>query len=211
LTENSVRLTGCNRLTCKGDGKLFQHVDQVNPTSSDDDDRIFRNQRNFPTVNLTSFDDSDGIFRNQRSFPTFSVLTRRSFPTVFRQFSVSFPTKNQNQITSPGPGANLRPLGLQSATLPLRHTHFMSSMFCQQYLCHCQSKSYFVSNVLIVFTFASAVFSFASILFTFVSTVFFFISTLFTFVSTVFFFVSIVFFFVSLPPSRLSFFSSVLC
>ena len=98
MTENSVSLTGCNRLTCKGDGKLFQHVDQVNPTSSVDDDRIFRNQRNFPTVNLTSFDDSDGIFRNQRNFPTFSVLTRRSFPTVFRQFSVSFPTKNQNQM-----------------------------------------------------------------------------------------------------------------
>ncbi len=92
MTENSFSLTGCNRLTCKGDGKLFQHVYQVNPTSSDDDDRIFRNQRNFPTVNLTSFDDSDGIFRNQRNFPTFSVLTRRSFPTVFRQFSDNFPT-----------------------------------------------------------------------------------------------------------------------
>ncbi len=134
---------------------------------------------------------------------------------VLRQFSDNFPSAFRQKIkirySSTGPGANLRPPGLQSATLPLRHTYWMSSIFCQQYLIHCQSKSYFVSNVLIVFTFASAVFSFASILFTFVSTVFFFVSTLFTCVSTVFFFISIVFFFVSLPPSRLSFSSSVLC
>ena len=207
MTENSVSLTGCNRLTCKGDGKLFQHVDQVNPTSSDDDDRIFRNQRNFPTVNLTSFDDSDGIFRNQRNFPTFSVLTRRSFPTVFRQFSDK---KSKSDAAVSG---RARTYVHQGYNLLLYHcaTLLMPSKFCQQYIIHCQSKSYFVSNVLIVFTFASDVFSFASILFTFVSTVFFFVSTLFTFVSTVFFFVSIVFFFVSLPPSRLSFSSSVLC
>ena len=85
--ENSASLTGCNRLTCKGDGKLFLHEDRVNLTSSDDEDRIFRNQRNFPTVNLTSFDNYDGIFRNQRNFPTIFDLTRRSFPTIFRQLS----------------------------------------------------------------------------------------------------------------------------
>jgi hypothetical protein len=50
LTENSASLTGCNRLTCKGDGKLFRHEDRVNPTSSDDEDGIFRNHRNFLTV-----------------------------------------------------------------------------------------------------------------------------------------------------------------
>ncbi len=50
LTENSASLTGCNRLTCKGDGKLFRHKDRVNPTSSDDEDGIFRNHRNFPMV-----------------------------------------------------------------------------------------------------------------------------------------------------------------
>jgi hypothetical protein len=120
---------------------------------------------------------------------------------VFRQFSDNFPSAFRQEIkirsSSSGPGVNLCPPGLQSATLPLRHTYFMSSQFCQHYLIHCQSMSYFVSNVLIVFTFASAVFSFASILFTFVR-------TLFTFVN-------IVFFFVSLPPSRLSFSSSVLC
>jgi hypothetical protein len=50
LTENSASVTGCNRLTCKGDGKLFRHEDRVNPTSSDDKDGIFRNHRNFPAV-----------------------------------------------------------------------------------------------------------------------------------------------------------------
>ncbi len=70
MTENSASLTGCNRLTCKGDGKLFLREDRVNPTSSDNEDGIFQNQRNFPTVNLTSFDDYDGIFRNLRNFPT---------------------------------------------------------------------------------------------------------------------------------------------
>jgi hypothetical protein len=68
LTENSASLTGCNRLTCKGDGKLFRHKDQVKPTSSDDEDGILRNQRNFPAVNLASLDDADGIF--SVNFPT---------------------------------------------------------------------------------------------------------------------------------------------
>ncbi len=89
MTENSVSLTGCNRLTCKGDGKLFQHVDQFNSTSSDEDDGIFRNQRNFPTVNLTNSDDSDGTFRNRRNFPTVFCSMRRNFPTIFRQRSDS--------------------------------------------------------------------------------------------------------------------------
>ncbi len=85
MTENSASLTGCNRLTCKGDGKLFLHEDRVNTTSSGDEDWIFRNQRNFPTVNLTSFDKYDWIFQYRRNFPTIFELTRRSFPTIFRQ------------------------------------------------------------------------------------------------------------------------------
>jgi hypothetical protein len=68
--ENSANLTGCNRLTCKGDGKLFLHEDRANPTISDDEDGIFRNHRNFSMVNLTSFDNYNGIFLNQRNFPT---------------------------------------------------------------------------------------------------------------------------------------------
>ncbi len=87
LTENSASLTGCNRLTCKGDGTFFQHADQVNPTNSYDDDGIFRNKRKFPTDNLTSSDNNDGIFRNQRKFPTVSRSHGKEFPTIFRQLS----------------------------------------------------------------------------------------------------------------------------
>jgi hypothetical protein len=117
--ENSSSLTGCNRLTCKGDGKLFLHEDQVNTTISDDEDGIFRNQRNFPTVNLTSFDSYDRIFRG---------IFRRflnSCEGVFQQFSVSFPTINQNQKQH-YLGSILCPSGLQSSTLPLRHTYFIN-------------------------------------------------------------------------------------
>jgi hypothetical protein len=64
--ENSAILTGCNRLTCKGDGTFFQHSDQVNPTNSYDD---------------------DGIFQNQRKFPTVSRSHAKEFPTIFRQLS----------------------------------------------------------------------------------------------------------------------------
>ncbi len=87
LTENSTSLFGCNRLTCKGDGKLFRHEDQVNPTSFVYEDGIFRNQRNFPTVNLTRLDDADGIFRNQRNFPTVFGSHAKEFSTIFRQLS----------------------------------------------------------------------------------------------------------------------------
>jgi hypothetical protein len=76
--ENSASLTGCNRLTCKGDGNLFRHEDRVNPTSSDDEDGIFRNHRNFPTVFLFS---REG---------------------VFRQFSVNFPTNESSKVAPAG-------------------------------------------------------------------------------------------------------------
>ncbi len=71
------------------DRKLFLHEDRVNPTSSDDEDGIFQNQRNFPTVNLTSFDIHDGIFRNQRNFPTIFWSHAKEFSDnfFFRQLS----------------------------------------------------------------------------------------------------------------------------
>jgi hypothetical protein len=130
LTENSVSLTGCNRLTCKGDGKLFQHVDQVNPTSSDDDDGIFRNQLNFPTVNLTILTENfeiGGIF--QRVF----VLTRRSFPTIFRQLSDN---KSKSKAAVPG----LDPMSSRittcySTTAP--HSLYMFGCVNCFYLRHC--------------------------------------------------------------------------
>jgi hypothetical protein len=129
LTENSASLTGCNRLTCKGDGTFFQHADQVNPTNSYDDDRIFRNQRNFPTDNLTSSDDNDVIFRNQRKFPTVSRSHAKEFPTIFRQLSDG--EKESKSLTAP---TRFEPTTFRVttcySTLPLRHTHFLSIKDC---------------------------------------------------------------------------------
>jgi hypothetical protein len=98
LTENSASLTGCNRLTCKGDGKLFRHEDRVNPTSSDDKDEIFRNHRNFPTV----------FFFPAKEFS-------ENFPSSFRRMNHQ---KQHERDSIP------RPSGSQSTTLPLRHTPF---------------------------------------------------------------------------------------
>jgi hypothetical protein len=76
LKENSVSLIICNRLKYQWDRTLH-------PTSSNDDDGIFRNQRNFLTVNLTSTEDPGGTFRNQRNFLTVS----KSCLTIFCQLS----------------------------------------------------------------------------------------------------------------------------
>jgi hypothetical protein len=180
LTENSVSLTGCNRLTCKGDGKLSQHVDQVNPTSSDEDDAIFRNQRNFPTVNLTNSDDSDGTFRNQRNFPAVFCSMRRNFPTIFRQLSDSN-LKSKAAVAGLDP-PSFRITTCYSTTAP-HSLSVVMSLSAISYPSPVYVLSYFISTVLIVFTFVSAVFSFVSALFTFVNTVIFFVSTVFFFVS----------------------------
>jgi hypothetical protein len=99
LTENSASLTGCNRLTCQGDGKLFRHEDRVNPTSSDDEDGIFLNHRNFPMV-----------------FCSPAKEFSDNFPSTFRRMNHQ---KWHQQDSIP------RPSGLQSTTLPLRHSPFM--------------------------------------------------------------------------------------
>jgi hypothetical protein len=44
------------------DGTNFHHIDKVNPTSSDDDERIFQISGKFPKVNLTSSDDHEETF-----------------------------------------------------------------------------------------------------------------------------------------------------
>jgi hypothetical protein len=98
LTENFASLTGCNRRTCKGDGKPFRHEDRVNPTSSDVEDGIFRNQWNFPTV----------FGSHAREFSD-------NFLSTFRR-------KNQKQHHR---DLILCPSGLQSITLSLHHILFM--------------------------------------------------------------------------------------
>ncbi len=99
LTENFASLSGCNRLTCKGDGKLFRHEDRVNLTSSDDEDGIFRNHRNFPTV-----------------FCSPAKEFSDNFPSTFQRMN----HQKQHQLDSIP-----HPSGLLSTTIPLRHTLFM--------------------------------------------------------------------------------------
>ncbi len=101
LMENSASLTRCNRLTCKGDWKLFQHEDRVYLTSSDDEDRIFRNHWNFPTV----------------------------FCSPAKEFSDNFPSTfwRMNHQKQHQRDSIPHPSGLQSTTLPLRHTLLMGS------------------------------------------------------------------------------------
>jgi hypothetical protein len=102
---------------------------------------------------------------------------------LIRQFSVSFPTINQNQKQH-YLGSILRPSGWQSSILPLRHTHFVcvGNFFTVLFLCH---YTVYLRHYSVLFTFVST-------LFTFASTVFFFVSTVLNFVSTVFFFKSYV-------------------
>ncbi len=85
-------------LKYQGDVILFRHADQVNPTSSDDE---------------------DGIFRGHWHSAEFSD----NFPTTFRQLSVNFPT-NENQKCH-NRGSNLNPSGSHSSTLPLRHINLL--------------------------------------------------------------------------------------
>jgi hypothetical protein len=67
---------------------------------------------------LTDYFEINGIFLR------FSILTGRSFPTIFRQI-----TQNQQLHQR---GSNLRPSGLQSVTLPLRHSYMyiLSIYYC---------------------------------------------------------------------------------
>ncbi len=131
-------------------------------------------------------------FKISGIFQRFSVLMRRSFPTIFHQLY-----KIKSSITG------TRSFVLWNYNLLLYYCATLSFMLrrvCLQYLILRQSMSYFVSTVLIVFTFVSAVFSFISTLFTFVNSVFFFVRTVFFFVSTLGLFtasVNTVFFFVS--------------
>ena len=99
LTENFVSLTGYNRLKYQWDGKLFQYVDQVNPTSSYEEDGVFR-----------------GLWH--------SAKFSDSFPSTFRPFSVNFPT-NESIANRHQRGANPHSPWLHSSTLPLRHTNFL--------------------------------------------------------------------------------------
>jgi len=77
--QKTVSLIVCNRLKYQWD----QWDRTLHPTSSNDENRIFRNQGNFLTVNLTSTEDPGGTFRNQRNFLTVS----KSCLTIFRQLS----------------------------------------------------------------------------------------------------------------------------
>ncbi len=85
-------------LKYQGDGTLFRHADQVNPTSSDDEDVIFRGHWH-------------------------SAEFSGNFPSTFRQFSINFPT-NENEKRHQR-GSNLNPPGLHSSTLPLRHSNLL--------------------------------------------------------------------------------------
>ena len=90
-------------LKYQGDVTLFRHADQVNPTSSDNE---------------------DGIFRGHWHSAEFSD----NFPTTFRQFSVNFPT-NENQKCHHR-GSNLNPSGLlppYHCATPTYLWNFMSS------------------------------------------------------------------------------------
>jgi hypothetical protein len=143
--ENSASLTGCNRLTCKGDGKLFLQEDQVNPTISDDEGGIFLNQRNFPTI----------FWSQAKEFSD-------NFPSAFRQW-IKFKSSTTWARTT-----SFRVAIFYSTTAPhslcifdehfqyyiLRHYTVYLRQYC---IFHCQQ----------------CVYTFVSTLFTFVSTVFF--------------------------------------
>ncbi len=78
LTENSASLTGCNRLTCKGDGKLFRMKIELN--------------RRVPTTK-TEYFEIIGIF------PDGFLFSREG---VFRQVSVNFLTNESSKVASAG-------------------------------------------------------------------------------------------------------------
>ncbi len=188
MTENSASLTWCNRLTCKGDGKLFRHEDQINPTSSDDEGGIFRKHRNFPTV-----------------FCSHANEFSDNFPSTFDEKSIkSSATGIWSQDLQ---GYNL--LLYHCATLSLCLYVWQDPLFLAQYMFT------FVSTV---FSFVSTVLTFVSTVFSFLysvhlrqycvfllqycvnlrHTVFFIVRSLFIFVSTLFFFLSMVLNFVSI-------------
>ncbi len=120
LTENSASLIRCNRLTCKGDGKLFnlkiEFIWRV-PTMKKE---YFEISKMFLQLIWRVSAIMTEIFQNQRNFPgifrRFSDLTWRSFPTIFRQLS-----DNESKSKAALPG--LEPMSLRintcySTTLP---------------------------------------------------------------------------------------------
>jgi hypothetical protein len=111
-------------------------------------------------------------------FLPFSVVTGRSFPTIFRQLSDGL-IKIKSSITG-NRSSNLwdyNPLLYHCAIVTINYL--------------VRNVIRFVSNlctfVNTVFFFVSTVLSFVSNVLTFVNIVFSFVSTLFTFISTVFF------------------------
>ncbi len=115
-------------LKYQGDGTFFWHTDRVNPTSSDDEDGIFRSAMVYSAEFFYGF-----------------PFSREG---VFRKFSVNLP---MNESKS-------KPIhfsGLQSFTLPLRHTYFLSmevgqhSLFVRQYFVKIFHLFSFVSTLFI--------------------------------------------------------------
>ena len=113
-------------------------------------------------------------FDVSRIFQRFSVLMLRSFPTIFRQLS-DRNLKSKAAVLGLDP-PTFRITTLYSTTAP--HSLYVSeSLSAISYPSPVYVLSYFISTLLIVFTFVSAVFSFVCTLFTSVNTVFFFVST----------------------------------
>ncbi len=100
-------------LKYQGDGTLFRHADQVNPTSSYEEDGIF--QRHWHSGKF-----SDNFLS---TLTIFRQLSDHS-PSTFRPFSVNFPTK-ESKSNWHQRGANPYPSWLHSSTLPLHHTNFL--------------------------------------------------------------------------------------
>jgi hypothetical protein len=120
---------------------------------------------------LTDYFEINGIFL------WYSILMRRSFPTIFRQLSDKL-IKN-NSSTS-----KARTYDLQNYNLLLLHI-----INCYLLLLSFVSTMFIL--VITVFTFVNSVLFFVSTVLTVVTTVFSFINTQFTFVNAAFFFVSI--------------------
>ncbi len=89
-------------LKYQGDGTLFWHADRVNPTSSDNEDEIFR----------SAMELSYGFFSHAKEFSD-------NFPSTFRRMN-----PNPKQYHR---GSNLQISGFQSNTLPLRHSYLLKS------------------------------------------------------------------------------------
>ncbi len=138
-------------LKYQGDGTLFRYADQVNPTSSYEE---------------------DGILRRHWHSAKFSD----NFPSTFRPFSINFPTK-ESKSNWHQREANPHPSWLHSYTIPLRHTNFLS-MWCVALSISLIAFSLLLSFLSTLIIFVITVLSFASTVDPFVSTVLSFLSTL---------------------------------